>query len=263
MYPVRLIATFISISAQEESTYRANFWINSLHSLLNLGTGILGVGIIFAQVEIVQGWDYNGALAVLGVYLTVSALRDLFISPGLDSVAGMDGEIWLGTFDFTLLRPMNTQFLVSFRRWRLFALFDLLLGLGVVAAALTRMGQSLQPIQGILFVLMLVAGMLVLYAVLLIFASLVFWNPGFFFTWIFGSIFQLARYPAGMYPGWLRLVLTWIIPVGLITSVPAEALAGQASPGLLAASLVFAILLLAASSALFQRGLRHYASASS
>jgi ABC-2 type transport system permease protein len=263
MYPLRLIGNFIKISAQEETAYRANFWINILHSLLNFSTGVLGVGIIFSQAEVVQGWDYNEALAVLGVYLTVNALRDLFIGPGLDSVAGMDGEIWLGTFDFTLLRPVNTQFLISFRRWRLFALFDLLLGLGVVVVALYRMGQGVTLLHAGLFLLMLVAGMLVLYAVLLIFASLVFWNPGFFFTWIFSSIFQLARYPVGMYPGWLRLVLTWIIPVGLITSVPAEALAGRATAGLIAASLVFAMLLLAAASALFLAGTRRYASASS
>ncbi len=68
------------------------------------------------------------ALALLGVYLTVSALRGLFIGPGLESLAGMDGEIWSGAFDFTVLRPVDTQFLVSVRKWRLFALFDLRLG---------------------------------------------------------------------------------------------------------------------------------------
>ena len=35
---------------------------------------------------------------------------------------------------------------------------------------------------------------------------------------------QMARYPVGVYPGWLRMVLTWIIPVGLMTTLPAQAL---------------------------------------
>ena len=46
----------------------------------------------------------------------------------------MEGEVWTGRFDFTLLRPVNTQFLASFAHWRLFALFDLVLGLGVLGA---------------------------------------------------------------------------------------------------------------------------------
>ena len=49
------------------------------------------------------------------------------------------------------------------------------------------------------------------------------------FTWVFDGIFQMARYPVGMYPGWLRLVLTWIVPVGVITTVPAQALTGSLS----------------------------------
>ena len=44
----------------------------------------------------------------------------------------MGGDVWTGGLDYTLLRPVNTQFLVSFRRWRLFSLLDLILGLGVL-----------------------------------------------------------------------------------------------------------------------------------
>jgi ABC-type uncharacterized transport system permease subunit len=48
---------------------------------------------------------------------------------------------------------------------------------------------------------------------LLALASLIFWSPGFLFTWIFDGIFQMARYLVCIYPAWLRLVLTWIVPV--------------------------------------------------
>jgi ABC-2 type transport system permease protein len=73
----------------------------------------------------------------------------------------------------------------------------------------------------------------------------------------------MARYPVEFYPGWLRLVLTWIVPVGLMTTLPAEALSGSLSPGTLAAGLILALALLAAASLLFRHGLRRYASASS
>ena len=89
MMHLRLIRTFISASAQEEAAYRANFAISLLHSLLNFATGLLGLGIIYGQVPAIQGWDYASALAVLGVYLTVSALRGLMMGPSLDALAGM------------------------------------------------------------------------------------------------------------------------------------------------------------------------------
>ena len=260
---VRLISRFMRASFQEEAAHRANFFISIFYSLLNLGTGVLGVSVLFSQVEEVRGWSFASTLALLGVYLTVSALRNLFIGPGLEALAGMDGEIWSGSFDFTALRPINTQFYVSLRKWRWFSVFDLLLGLGVLGAAVSRLSQALSAWQVLAFVLALAAGVLTLYAILLAFAGLVFWSPEVLFTWLFNGVFQMARYPVGMYPGWLRLALTWVIPVGVITTLPAQALTGEISPWLLAGGMGLAFLLAAGASLLFRAGLKRYASASS
>ena len=263
MRPFRLIGAFLRASIQQEMAYRANFFLGLGYSLLNLAVSVAGLGILYGQVETIRGWDYRSTLALLGVYLTVSALRGLFIGPSLDSLAGMEGDILSGRFDFTLLKPVNLQFLVSFRQWRPFALLDLALGVGVIARALTLPGTPLSLGGLLAFFAALAAGMLALYAVLLAFSALVFWSPGFLFTWVFDGIFQLARYPLGLYPGWLRLVLTWVIPVGLVTTLPAQALNGLLPPSLLAGSAVFSLGLFLAATLFFQRSLRRYASASS
>ncbi len=263
MRVLRLIPQFIKVSFLEEAAYRSNFFIALFSSILNLATGVLGIYVLFGQITAINGWNLTSTLALLGVYLIVTALRGLFIGPGLEALAGMDGEIWSGKFDFVILRPLDTQALVSLRKWRVYALFDLLLGLGVFITAITRLGGSLTAGRMAIFVVTLLCGVAILYAILLIFSALVFWSPGVLFTWIFDGLFQMARYPMGMYPGWLRMVLTWIVPVGLITTVPAEALTGVLNPWMLAASLTLAIGLMVAGSALFQKGLRRYSSASS
>jgi ABC-2 type transport system permease protein len=260
---VRLIASFVRVSFQEEAAYRANFGISLISSLLNLITGVLSLTVIFGQVEDVRGWNLPATLALLGVYLIVSALRGLFIGPGLETLAGIDGDIWSGRFDYTLLRPVDTQFLVSFRKWRLFSLFDVALGLGVLGVAVAQLQVTLTLWQALAFVLSLLAGLLILYAILLACAALVFRSPGVLFTWIFDGVFQMARYPVHMYPGWLRLVLTWIVPVGIMTTVPAEMLTGAPNLAVLAAALLFAAALTAGASWLFRRGMRRYTSASS
>jgi ABC-2 type transport system permease protein len=263
MHYLHLIKTFMQASFQEEAAYRSNFWLSLFYSFLNLGTGILAVIVLFNQVESVNGWNLTSTMALLGVYLLVSALRGLFIGPGLESLSGMDGEIWSGKFDFTVLRPVNIQFMVSLRKWRWFALFDIALAVGVLVTALLRMGSALGIMQWIGFLLALFAGILILYAILLTFAALVFWSPEVLFTWVFDGLFQLARYPVGMYPGWIRLVLTWIIPVGIITTVPAQALTQNLSVGTLITSLGVALLITLAASLLFKTGVNRYASASS
>jgi ABC-2 type transport system permease protein len=260
---LRLVRRFAEASAQNEMAYRANFWISLLHSLLNLGTGVVGVTVLFGQVGTVHGWDYPATLALLGVYLSVDALRGLFIGPSLDALAGLGGEIWSGQFDFTLLRPVDVQFLASFRHWRPLALIDLALGLGVLGTAVVKLETPLTLARTATFLIALGAGVTILYAILLAFTSLVFWSPALLYTWIFDAVFQMARYPASLYPGWLRLALTWVVPVGVMTTVPAQALAGELSARMFIGSVALATALLAGASALFRFGLRRYASASS
>jgi ABC-2 type transport system permease protein len=260
---LRLIRRFAEASAQNEMAYRANFWISLLHSLLNLGTGVVGVAVLFSQVGTVRGWDYPATLALLGVYLTLDALRGLFIGPSLDALAGLGGEIWSGQFDFTLLRPVDVQFLASFRHWRPMALIDLALGLGVLGTAVVKLETSLTLARTAAFLITLGAGATILYAILLAFTGLVFWSPAMLYTWIFDGVFQMARYPVGLYPGWLRLALTWVVPVGVMTTVPAQALTSDLSAGMLTGSVALAAALLVGASALFRSGLRRYASASS
>ena len=260
---LRLLMVFIKASFMQETAYSTNFVTSVLHSLLNFGTGVLGLSVLFGQVEIVRGWEFASTLAVLGTYLTISALRDLFISPSLDALTGMDGEVWMGTFDFTALRPVDKQFLASVRHWRPFALFDLLLGAGTLGVAAWQLGGSISMVQLFTFLAALAVSVLTLYALLLAFAALVFWSPGFMFSWVFNGLFQMARYPVGLYPGGLRLLLTWVVPVGIMTTVPAQALSGELPAGMLVASLVFALLLVTGASLLFRGGIRRYASASS
>lgn len=263
MHGLRLIGQFVRASAQEETAYRLNFWVSLMQTLVELGAGVTAVYILFSQVGDVQGWTFAGTLAVLGVYLTAQALRNLFIGPSLESLAGMDGDVWTGRLDYTLLKPVNVQFLASIRKWRLFSLFDLLLGLGVMIAALVQMGAGISADRVVMFGAALLAGTVILYAILLAFSSFVFWSPAVLFTWIFDAVMQMARYPVGLYPGWVRIVLTWIIPVGLITTVPAQAVTGMLSWGTLAVVAGVAGAMAVGASVLFGAAVKRYASASS
>ncbi|NLF63864.1 MAG: ABC transporter permease [Chloroflexi bacterium] len=255
-----LLPAFIRASIQEAVAYRANFWISLLHASLNFATGVLGLVVLFGQVEQIRGWDLPAALALLGIFLTLGSLRGLVFGPSLDSLAGLEGDVWSGRLDYTLLRPVWTQYLVSVRRWQPLALLDLIPGIALIAVAFWQLRLELSAADAFAFLVALGAALLILYALLLAATALIFWAPGVLFTWIFDSIFQMARYPLGLYPGWVRLLLTWVVPVGLITTVPAEALTGRLDGRLLLATVALALLLTLAASILFRRALARYES---
>ena len=81
---LRLIKYFMLSSAQTDLAYRANLAIGLLNSLLNLIVGVLGLAVLFSQVNTLNGWTFASTLALLGVYLTINALRGWFIGPSLE-----------------------------------------------------------------------------------------------------------------------------------------------------------------------------------
>ena len=263
MYYLRLIKLFIQVSLQEEMAYHVNFFITLLYSLLNLAIGILSVVVIFTQVNSIHGWNFSSTLALLGTYLILGAIRAIVFGPSFDKLVGIDGEVWTGQLDYTLSRPAPMQLLASARHWRFLPIIDLLIGTGVTCAAIFQLKNGMSIGHILAFLCALIIGITILYALLLFFASLVFWSPGLLATRVFDGVFQMARYPLGLYPGWVRFALTWIIPVGIITTLPAEALVGMLSPLTLLLSAVGAGIFVIAVSLFFQMGLRHYASASS
>jgi ABC-2 type transport system permease protein len=190
-------------------------------------------------------------------------MRRLFIGQSLDSMAGMDGEVWSGKLDFSLLRPIDIQFQATFRYWQPLVIIDLLIGFGIIGTAIYQLGHVVTISNLIAFLLSLSLGVMIMYAILLGLSGLVFWSPGFLFTWIFDALFQLARYPVGLYPGWLKMLLTWVIPVGIMTTFPAQALVGSLTNKLLSIEILVASLFLIGASILFHAAIKRYASASS
>lgn len=262
-YYGHLIWLFFRSSVQEEAAFRVNFAINILTTVLNLGSGIVGLLILFSQVETIQGWTFPQTLTLLAVYLFVLALRDLVIGPSMNALGGMDGEVWTGRFDYTLLKPVPLQFLVSVRKWRIWALVDLLLSLTILVIAMAQLQQTVTLVDIAAFVFSLFLALLILYAILLILASLSFWAQGVPLDFVFNSFIQLGRYPVGIYPEWLRLVLTWIVPVGFMTTIPIQLLTEDISLGILFSGSLLALLLFWLASRFFRASLHRYASASS
>ena len=250
-------------SIQREMAFSVNFYIRVLYSILFLVMGLAGVSILFGQVEDFQGWTYPQALTLLAVYMIFTSLLDLNLWPSLNTMGGMDGEVWRGSFDFTLLKPLNTQFLVSFRAWDMWQLIDLVIALVVLGRGLFLLGGQLTLGNILLFLLMLAVALILGYSILLVLETVVFYYTGVPLTWVFSSIMFTGRYPISIYPHWIRLLLTWVVPVGFMVTIPTQALIGTASPGMIVAGVGMAALLFLAASAFFHRSLRRYASASS
>jgi ABC-2 type transport system permease protein len=257
---IRLLAAFFWVNVTSELAYRVNFVWQLFQSFLSLGISLAGLSVIFSYTETLGGWRPDEILALVGIYFIVGGLIGLVVQPGMEQFIESVRD---GTLDFTLTKPEDAQLTASIKRIEIWKSIDIVLGLAVLAIALIRLGENVGGWQAGAFVLMLIAGGVIVYSFFLILATLSFWlvRVENILT-IFQSMYEAGRWPISLYPGWLRYGLTFIIPVAFATTVPAEAITGRLTWQTLLGAVALAILLFAASRAFWRVGLRRYSGAS-
>ena len=257
---LRLLWVFVRVGAMGELAYRANFVIQLVESAIDLGTAIGALAVVFSYTATLGGWHPEEVAALVGVFFLVGGAIRFIIQPSMEQLIESVRE---GTLDFTLTKPEDSQLLVSIQRVEIWKLTDFILGIVVIVAALARLGTRVGLLQVSGFVVALAAGGLIVYSFWLILASLAFWLVRVEnILVIFQSIYEAGRWPVTLYPRWLRVGLTFLVPVAFATTVPAQALAGRLSWQALLGALGFSAALFFVARVVWRLGSKHYSGAS-
>jgi len=133
----------------------------------------------------------------------------------------------------------------------------------VLSTALARLGKGVGGLQVILFAGTLLTGGIIVYSFWLILATLCFWlirveN----ILVIFQSMYEAGRWPMSLYPSWLRFALTFLVPIAVATTVPAQALSGRLHWQTFAGMIGLAVVMSVVSRIFWRIGIRHYSGAS-
>jgi len=260
MRPLRLLWLFFRIGALNELQYRANFWLQMLQSLIALGTGLAVLALVFSQTPALNGWSQPELLAVMGVHTMMGGLIGTLIQPNMERLRG---DIREGTFDFVLTKPEDVQVLSSVREVRIWQFVDVLVGIVVVGFAISQLKSSIGLPEALAFGAALVLGGLMIYCFWLLLTTIAFWIVRIDeIHELFEGIYQSGRWPVTLYPGWLRVSLTYLVPIAFAVTVPAQALTGRLTPSMLGLAAGFAVLLLVGTRWFWRVGLKHYSGAS-
>lgn len=267
---------FARNSLIRDMTFRTNYIIDVIFglcwALMNLGFYTLVYRLMYADGDgaaDIAGWSQYQFFVFIATTILVNSFVEGFFMANAEELSELTRT---GGLDFALLKPIDTQFLVSLQRINWSAIPKLLLALALLAYSIPRIeGLTLHPIQFILYPLYVVMGTLILYSVMIGLAATSIWlgrNQSLYDFWFY--ITNFSRYPMEIYEGSfgspLRFVFTYLIPILVVINVPAATLAKplSATNWPLAAFAVFATAAsLAVSRWIFQRALMSYRSASS
>ncbi|MEP7199493.1 MAG: ABC-2 family transporter protein [Chloroflexota bacterium] len=256
-----LLKTFYKNALLAEMEYRANFVVNVFMSLFWLFWSVFGLQVYFNHTQTLGGWTYDESLVVVGLFYLANGYMQAMLQPNISLIGD---HIRLGTLDFILTKPVNSQFLTSMRTITFWRIADIVLGFGIIVFALARLNIIVTALDIALFVVLLLAAAIILYAIWLMLVTTAFWFVRVDnITELFNAFYESARFPITVYRGAVQIFLTFVVPIAFITTFPAAALLNKLEPIYALYSVALATGLFIASAWFWKFALRFYASASS
>lgn len=261
MPSLRLIKTFLKINIQMSLAYRADTVINILLNLMWLGWELLSLNIIFSNTKTLGGWGPGELIALLGVFRLVNTLMAALLWPATEK---FNASVRDGSLDYTLLQPANSLFLVSFARITVWRVWDLALALILVLAGINIAGDVTSPLSILYFFALTVSGSLIIYSLWVVLIALTFWFTKFDNNvTILQALLDSGRYPVTVYPAWLRVIVTFIIPIAVATTIPLQALRGELGGWQVLMFLALGAASFGVAAQVWKVGVRRYSGASS
>jgi len=226
----RVFATFARNSLVRDMTFRTNFIIESISSLawmfMNLGFYLL----IFQYTPMIgadTGWGKYQFFVFLATTLFINSLVQAFFMPNAEEFSE---QVRTGGLDFALLKPIDTQFLISLTKVDWSSLSNFVFAIVLLSYSLAQLDYAPGVGQALLYPVYVLCGVAILYSLMIALASTSIWlgrNQNLYDFWFY--ITNFSRYPMEIYSGSfgtpLRRLFTFLIPVLVVVNVPARLLA--------------------------------------
>lgn len=271
---LRVFWIFVRNNLVRAMSFRTNFIIECISSIswivMNIGFYLL----VFRHVPVLvegTGWGQYEFFVFLATTMLVNSTVQAFFMPNAQEFSEL---IRTGNLDFALLKPIDTQFLISLRRIEWSALANFFVGVGLLAFSLWKLTTRsenplvLSPLVYVLYPFYLLCGIAILYSLMISLAATSIWlgrNQTLYNFWFY--ITNFSRYPMEIYRSFypLKWFFTFFIPILIVVNVPARMMAMPLSNEwfLPAFAIVATVASLIASRKVFQLSLLSYRSASS
>ena len=258
MRHLKLLASYFVQYTKVRLAYRGDFALSFATTTLATVFGILTVYLIFGRVRAVAGWTFSEMLFLYGFSLLPLSLFNMI---SINLYYFSEHYLVEGKFDRVLLRPVNSLFQILFEQFRLEALGDTILGLFLMAGS----SRKLTPPEWAFLAFAAVCGACLYLAVFLMLTCVSFWMEDR--VGVIPPVYNMinfGRYPMDIYHGFLRFFLTWIVPFAFASFYPTAAVLRREAYYWYAWTLpVVTAAFLAASVAVWNRGVRNYSSTGS
>jgi ABC-2 type transport system permease protein len=254
-----LLRTQVRASLIHGLQYRVDFVLDGLTGAFWTTSAILPLVVVFRSRATIAGWSFGEALMVTGWFTFLEGVLEGAVNPSLTEVVE---HIRKGTFDFVLLKPADAQFLVSTARLQPWRGTNVLAAGAIFAWGFRLLGRGPTPGAVAAATVAMMAAVAVLYSLKMLAVSAAFYVVRVDnLAHLFDAVFDAARWPSSIFRGVVRALFTFVIPLALMTTCPAQALLGTLPMRTLLFTVAGAAASLAVSRAVWTAAVARYTSA--
>lgn len=257
---LKLYLSFMRICAVREMESRGNFIMGIVVIFCFPWFPLLFAGAIYGRTSALGGWTYNEYLVLLGTFQIISSL---IFTLFLRNIMGMPENVRKGELDFFLLKPVNSQFMISLRYLAYTEIAQALPGTVLVTIGLLNLNTPFDLWRLPLYLLFVLVSVVIGYSVWFMLVTPCVWTVRLESQEIFFGVLEAGRYHPSMFGGVVRVVLVTVVPVGVMSATPADLLLNRLTWEAAAWAIFLAGGLLFASSRLWRFAQTRYYGASS
>lgn len=199
--------------------YKGDFLLGVVSQAISLAGSLAFLGLLFTQVDNINGWTFHEMLLLAGVGGFIMNLHHLFLFEiyrlGQDFVVE-------GGMDRVLVRPLNPLFQVYASGVSDNNLSKFLVNIALIGYAIQHISMPIvTPANLLYFAAATVSGVLVFAAIYLVFATTAFWTGrSDAALWFIFQITDFRKYPYDIYSAGIRILLVTAIPLAFASFFP-------------------------------------------
>ncbi len=245
---------------QSQLLTRSSSTLFIVGKLLQFVFSLIIINSIFKNTGTIKDYAQEEATIFVLVYFIMDSITQFFFR----AIYTFRPVLLKGDYDLDLLKPLPSYFRPLLSRPDFFDLPPLIIQIIALFFFLNRYQILITPTNFFAFVLIAMNGVLLAFSVFLLIASFsILTTEVDNLIWTYRSLSNAARLPVDIYPRFFQFILTGIVPVAIIITLPAKALLGLLNPQVLGLSLLITIFFVYSSVFLWRKSLKHYSSASS
>lgn len=256
----KIYKTFFVTSFARELEFRANFFAKILQNMVWMSFFVLILLVVYRNTNSVAGWGRGQSFILAATIFLMTSFGTAFFM----SIMEIPQHVRQGTLDFIVTKPIDTQFWISSRKFNFDKAGTMFAGIVMLIIGVIQSNLAPSLVDWAAYVVLIGASLAIYYSVSLILMTTGIWLVRVDNLWVLTeTLTDISRFPIDIYGPSIRQVLTFVVPMAFIATIPATQLVQGASGSMVALGLLWAAIFLTLSRLFWRFALRHYTSASS